>query len=229
MPRWVSADRARLQDLAYLNRDLSKVMIIDTDAKHVRGQPENAILLPKWTGDPKDNDLVALIPFLEYIHTMQYGDVRKVLKSFEGKNIPTEFARREAIARAEFEKQLEAQGVKKKQKSASGLGFLGSALGLKPSSVNMMAMPDEPNASEAFSQGKMIQDIARERGQRNYEFLEREIRENGEKWLKEEAAMMEKANKEAMNSVMSGFSGWFVSPPKKDGEGSVGSSGATST
>jgi import inner membrane translocase subunit TIM50 len=33
-------------DLSYLNRDLSKVIIIDTNAKHVRDQPENAIILP---------------------------------------------------------------------------------------------------------------------------------------------------------------------------------------
>jgi hypothetical protein len=33
---------------------------------------------------------------------MQYTDVRKILKSFDGKHIPTEFARREAIARREF-------------------------------------------------------------------------------------------------------------------------------
>jgi mitochondrial import inner membrane translocase subunit TIM50 len=197
-----------------LNRDLSKVIVVDTSATHLRDQPENAIILPKWTGDPADTELVALIPFLEYIHTMQYGDVRKVLKSFDGKHIPTEFARREAIARAEFEKQL---GTERKKKVPSGVGMLGSLLGLKPSSMNMMVSPDEPNPTEAFAQGKMLQDIARERGQKNYEFLEQQIRENGDKWLKEEAAMVEKANKEAMNSMMSSFSGWFV-PAKKDDE-----------
>jgi len=199
------------QDLSYLNRDLSKVIIVDTNASHVRAQPENAIILPKWTGDPKDTDLVDLIPFLEYISVMQYGDVRKVLKSFEGKEIPAEFARREAIARAEFQKQVAGKAGKSTKKHASGLGSLGSVLGLKPSTVNMVPAPDgEQNASEAFAQGKMIQDLARERGQKNYEFLEKEIRENGANWLKEEAALMERANKEAMTSMMSSFTGWFV-------------------
>ncbi|EGY15367.1 Mitochondrial import inner membrane translocase subunit TIM50 like protein [Verticillium longisporum] len=196
-----------VKDLSYLNRDLSKVIIIDSKASHVRNQPENAIVLDKWTGDSKDKDLVGLIPFLEYIHTMQYGDVRKVLKSFEGKHIPTEFARREAIARAEFEKQLAAKG----KKTPSGMGMLGGMLGLKPSNMALMQSPDgELSPAEAFAQGKMLQDIARERGQRNYELLEKEIRENGAKWLKEEAEMQEKAQQEALNSMMGSFSGWFV-------------------
>lgn len=157
---------------------------------------------------------MALIPFLEYIHTMQYADVRKVLKSFEGKHIPTEFARREAIARREFNKQL---AEKSKNKKPSGMGALGNLLGLKPSKMSMtMPVDGEQDPLEAFSQGKMIQDIARERGQRNYLALEKEIRENGEKWLKEEQLAMEKAQQEAMNSMMGSFSGIFSS--KKGGE-----------
>ncbi|TQS31348.1 hypothetical protein Golomagni_08369, partial [Golovinomyces magnicellulatus] len=167
-----------VKDLSYLNRDLSKVIIIDTKAKHVRKQPENAIVLDPWKGDPKDKELVGLIPFLEYIHTMQYSDVRKILKSFEGKHIPTEFSRREAIARKEFNAKMKNE---KKHSKPSGVGALGNLLGLKPSNMSMTVSPDgEQNPTEAFAQGKMLQDIARERGQRNYELLEKEIRENGE-------------------------------------------------
>lgn len=159
---------------------------------------------------------MGLIPFLEYIHTMQYSDVRKVLKSFDGKHIPTEFARREAIARKEFQEQLAERA---KHKKPSGMGALGNMLGLKPSNMSMtMAAEGEQNPSEAFAQGKMLQDIARERGQRNYELLEKEIRENGEKWLKEEQVMMEKAQQEAMNSVMGNFSGMFGKPASDGGE-----------
>ncbi|KAI0895423.1 NIF-domain-containing protein [Annulohypoxylon nitens] len=196
-----------VKDLSYLNRDLSKVIIIDSKAEHVRNQPENAIVLNKWTGDPKDTELVSLIPFLEYIHTMQYKDVRTVIKSFDGKHIPTEFARREAIARKEFQKQFESE----KRKRASGMGALGGLLGLKPGNMSMMVPAEgEISPSEAFAQGKMLQDIARERGQRNYEMMEKEIRENGEKWLKEEQAANEKAQAEAMSSMKSSFTSWFV-------------------
>ena len=175
-----------------MNRDLSKLIIIDSKAEHVLNQPENAIVLNKWTGDPKDTELVSLIPFLEYIHTMQYKDVREVLKSFEGQHIPTEFARREAIARKEFQKRYLAQ----KPRHSSGMGMLGNLIGLKPSNMSMMGpmpMEGEQSQMEAFSQGKMLQDIARERGQRNYELMEEEIRKNGEKWLKEEQALQEKS------------------------------------
>ncbi|KAG5974109.1 mitochondrial inner membrane protein required for protein import [Claviceps digitariae] len=203
-------DGALVKDLSYLNRDLSKVIIIDTKPQHVRKQPENAIVLEPWKGDPKDNDLVGLIPFLEYIHTMQYSDVRKILKSFEGKHIPTEFARREAIVRKEYNKQLEQQ----KKSRGSGVGALSNILGLKPSKMSMtMALEGEQNPSEAFAQGKMLQDLARERGQRNYELLEEEIRKNGEKWLKEEQMAMEKAQQEAMSSMMGSFSGIFGPKP----------------
>ncbi|KAH6651671.1 HAD-like domain-containing protein [Truncatella angustata] len=195
-----------VKDLSYLNRDLSKVIMVDTNEKHVRNQPENAIILPKWTGDPKDTNLVGLIPFLEYIHTMQYKDVREVLKSFQGKKIPEEFARREAIARAEFEKKFAAH----KAKHVSGMGALGSMLGLKPSNMSMMVSAEgEQSPSEAFAQGKMLQDIARERGQRNYELMEEEIRKNGEKWLKEEQQAQENAQAEAMAGMRTSLTGWF--------------------
>jgi import inner membrane translocase subunit TIM50 len=195
--------------LSYLNRDLSKVIIIDTNAKHVRAQPENAIILPKWTGDPKDKELVSLVPFLEFIHTMQYSDVRKVIKSFDGTHIPTEFARREALARAEHNKRVQA----KSSRGGGGMSWLSSHLGLKPSNMSLMVAPEgEENPQEAFAKGKMLQDIARERGIRNYLMLEEEIRKNGEKWLKEEQEALEKAQKEAMKTMKSSFFGWFTPP-----------------
>jgi import inner membrane translocase subunit TIM50 len=206
-----------------LNRDLSKVIIIDTEAKHVRTQPENAIILPKWKGDPKDAELVNLIPFLEYIHTMQYSDVRKVLQSFDGKHIPTEFARREAIARAEFHKQLEGQrGKSRKTASTSpggGVGMLAGMLGMKPSKMSLMVLPEgEENPQEAFAKGKMLQDIARERGRRWYEGVEKMIQEEGEKMLKEEAELQEQAQQEAMKNMKSSFAGWFGIGGKEEEE-----------
>jgi import inner membrane translocase subunit TIM50 len=184
-------DGEMVKDLSYLNRNLSKVIMVECDEKFVRNQPENAIVLPKWKGDPKDQELVALIPFLEYIHTVQSPDVRKVLKSFDGKHIPTEFAKREAIARKAFNERLKNG----KSKGKLGLG----AFGMKGPHL-----PDgEQDPAEALAQGKMLQDIARERGQRNYMMIEKEIRENGEKWLKEEQEVNDKAQKEFMSSIMS--------------------------
>lgn len=150
---------------------------------------------------------------------MQYNDVRKVIKSFEGKHIPAEFARREGIARAEFNKRLEAERKKHPHKGKSGMAALGSMFGLKPQNMSVLAVPEgEINPADAFAQGKMLQDIARERGQRNYEELEKMIREHGEKWLKEEAAAQEAMQKEAMNNMKSSFTGWFL-PSSTEGAG----------
>ncbi|KAF4552721.1 Mitochondrial import inner membrane translocase subunit tim50-like protein [Elsinoe fawcettii] len=201
-----------VKDLEYLNRPLEKTLIIDTNPDHVRNQPNNAIVLPKWTGNPKDGDakdLVALIPFLEYIATMNIGDVRKVIESFKDKDIPTEFARREAIAREEFQKQYaQSQGGKPR---ASVGGFLSSALGVKPmpapgSLVLGSADGQGQTVSEGLAQGKMLSDQIRERGQREYMRIEEEIRKNGEKWLKE----IEEDEKRQIESSMKDMKkGWF--------------------
>lgn len=136
---------------------------------------------------------------------MAYSDVRKALKSFEGHHIPTEFARREAITRKKFLEQLEKE--KQKQPKRSFVALLSNALGIKHQP--MMLDPNDQSPGEAFAQGKMLQDQARERGRRNYELLEKEIRENGEKWLKEEAAFEEKYKEESIKAMKTGFIGWF--------------------
>ncbi|KAI9773065.1 MAG: mitochondrial inner membrane protein required for protein import [Geoglossum simile] len=202
-------DGKYIKDLSYLNRDLSKVILLDTNSAHAEYQPENAIIIPKFAGSPNDKELVSLIPFLEYIATMGNNDVRVVLKSFEGTHIPTEFSRREAIARAQFQKQLTEERAKRPKRS--GMGILGSALGIKPISSVLVSGDGtvEQSAAEAFEQGKMMQDIVRERGQRQYEILEKEIRENGEKWLKEMAAEEEKAKEEQMKGMTKSLAGVF--------------------
>ncbi|KAF2224828.1 hypothetical protein BDZ85DRAFT_214500 [Elsinoe ampelina] len=201
-----------VKDLEYLNRPLEKTLIIDTNPDHVRNQPNNAIVLPKWTGKPGDGDakdLVALIPFLEYIATMNIQDVRKVIDSFKDKDIPTEFARRESIAREEFQKQYAIQSGGKPRASIGGL--LSSALGVKPMPAPgslVLGGPEGPGqtVSEGLAQGKMLSDQIRERGQREYMRIEEEIRKNGEKWLKE----IEEEEKRQIESSMKDMKkGWF--------------------
>ncbi|GAD93398.1 import inner membrane translocase subunit tim50 [Paecilomyces variotii No. 5] len=195
-------DGEYIKDLSYLNRDLSKVILIDTDESHARLQPENAVILPKWKGDSRDKTLVALIPLLEYIAGMGIEDVRPVLKSFEGTDIPIEFAKREKAMREKFQKQLEQEQSKRPRRS---VGNFASLLGLKPSSP----LDGEQSTSDSLAQGKMLWDQIRERGQKNYEMIEKEIRENGEKWLAEMAAEEEKARQEQMKSMKSGLTGMF--------------------
>ena len=189
-----------------MNRDVKKILMVDTDPAHARLQPENAIILPKWKGDIYDKDLVALIPFLEYCAAMNFDDLRAVLKSFEGKSIPAEFARREAIARQKYQKQLEEERGKRPKRS---IGLLSSLTG---GGTSRMVGPDGmelPTWSEGMEQGKTYQDHVREKGQKQYEMLENQIKENGEKWLKEMAEEEKKANEEAMKGMKKSLTGYL--------------------
>ncbi|KAL3468388.1 HAD-like domain-containing protein [Aspergillus heterothallicus] len=201
-------DGEYIKDLSYLNRDLSKVILIDTKEEHARLQPQNAVILDKWDGNPKDKTLVALIPFLEYIAGMGVEDVRPIIKSFEGQSIPIEFAKREKAMRERFEKELAEEQKKRPRRS---VGSLASALGLKSN----RALDGEQSPSEGLQEGKMLWDQIRERGQKNYEMIEKEIRENGEKWLAEMAAEEEKLRQEQMESMKGSFTGFFGSGKKE--------------
>lgn len=185
-----------MQDLSYLNRDLKKVIMIDTDAHHVKHQPENAIVLPKWKGDPQDQTLIQLIPFLEYVATMGFDDTRTVLKSFEGKYIPAEFARREKLLREKFEAQNPSRN---KPKRSLGVG-----------SWFKQQSPDGlPSLDETEAQGKMLWDVIRERGQKQYMELEKRIQDEGAKWLAEREAEEKKLQEEMVKNMKSGWFGGF--------------------
>jgi mitochondrial import inner membrane translocase subunit TIM50 len=207
-----------VKDLSYINRDLSKTIIIDTHAGHVKNQPENAILLPKWDGSPNDphvKDLVALIPFLEYVANMGIEDVRTVLESFKGTSIPEEFARREAIAREEFNKQLANERSNRPRRS---LGSLSDALGMKsnPAAAGGLVLADGQSVAEGLKKGKMLSDQIREQGQKQYEFLEKQIREHGEQWLKEEEEELKKMADAQMRDMKKGAFSWFGGSGKKE-------------
>lgn len=171
-------------------------------------QPENAIVLPKWKGDPKDKDLVALIPFLEYLAMMGTQDVREAIKSFEGKDIAKEFAIREARAREEFNKEL-AKRKSNKPRYSVGSGVMG-ALGLRGQQGGL-SLGEGQTIAEGFEQGKMLSDQFRERGQKAYEELEKQIRENGEKWLKEMAEEEKKLMDQQMKEMKTGMFSWLGS------------------
>lgn len=103
-----------------------------------------------------------------------------------------------------MQKQFAAENKKGKRKSGSGGGLLGAFGG--GGSAGMMG---EESLSEGFEKGKTYMDQVRERGQRQYEVLDKEIRENGEKWLQEMAAEEKKMQDEAMKGMQSKVFGGF--------------------
>ncbi|KAF3038632.1 mitochondrial inner membrane protein required for protein import [Didymella heteroderae] len=203
-----------IKDISYLNRDPSKVIMIDTDPSHVKLQPENAIVLPKWKGEPGDKGLVAMIPFLEYLAMMaatgQPVDVRKVLESMKGKDIPTEYARREAKLREAFQRDLAE--TKKKSKGSLG-GMFTKSLGLDAAKQPGMQLGDQ-NISQGMSEGKMMIDMYRDFNIQNYQHLDKQIRENGEQWLKEMAEEEKKMQEAAMKDMKAGAFSWLGAAPQ---------------
>ena len=157
-----SKDGKLVKDLSLLNRDLSKVIIIDPDENCYSMQPENAIPVDKWEGQ-KDDGLIKLVPFLEYLATSRTPDVRQTLNSFQDKkHIPEEFAVREHQMREEWQIQQE----KKK-----GSDWLMKALGIPPSMRGSKKHP---------------LDQIRENGQRNYLHMYNYLKEHGDRLLQEE-------------------------------------------
>lgn len=116
-----------VKDLSYLNRDLSKVILLDINAEHSALQPENAIIIKPWEGAGGDKGLVDLIPFLESIGIFNPADVRPILKAYDGKDIPNEYAKKEAEA-----KRVAVEEWERLHPSAvhgAGSGFLSSMFG----------------------------------------------------------------------------------------------------
>ncbi|SCU91696.1 LAMI_0E06898g1_1 [Lachancea mirantina] len=119
-------DGCHIKDLSKLNRDLGKTLIIDCDPNAYKLQPENAIPVKPWDGKP-DDQLLRLIPFLEYLATQQVSDVRPVLSSYTDKShIPEEFERRVAALKEKFFKDHDSKANGNWALKALGVGAVGS-------------------------------------------------------------------------------------------------------
>jgi len=217
-------DGKYIKDLSYLGRPLDTTIIVDSNLDHVRMQQENAVVLTPWTGPASGqqaNDLVALIPFLEYVAGLQHPDVRKAIglsfliqtefsereadffvESFKGAYIPEEWARREAKLRSQT-----APNANTPRKSLGGV--LTSALGMQ--SVNPMGAMPGPGQHNS---GTILQvDQLREHGTENYLRMKKAIEENGEQWLKETREQEQQMQKAFMEETRnSWFGGMFGKP-----------------
>ncbi|KDQ56467.1 hypothetical protein JAAARDRAFT_36623 [Jaapia argillacea MUCL 33604] len=92
-------DGEAVKDLSFLNRPLNKVIILDAHPEHVKTHPENAIVLNPWKGEIGDKGLIGMVPFLESIGIYRPDDVRPILQAYAGKDIPIEYAKKEAEAK----------------------------------------------------------------------------------------------------------------------------------
>lgn len=83
------------RDLSKLNRDPAKVLYLSGHALEGCLQHENCVPIKPWKqSDANDTALLDFIPFLEFVARTSPSDIRPVLASYQGCEIPTEFVRR---------------------------------------------------------------------------------------------------------------------------------------
>lgn len=173
-------DGKLIKDLSLLNRDLSKTVIIDVEQDAVSLQPENSIVVNKWDGKA-DDYLISMIPFLEYLATQQFADIRPILNTYKDKSkIVEEFAERERKLREQWNKD---HGKSGKPNAAS---FVAKLLGVP----------------QVRKEAKMPLDLIREHGQLQYEHFQNYLRENAHKFLEEEQKLKDEFGKVTLNKLI---------------------------
>jgi import inner membrane translocase subunit TIM50 len=71
-----------------------------------------------------------------------------------------------------------------------------------------MVLGDQ-NISQGMAEGKMMIDMYRDFNKQNYEHLDKQIRENGEQWLKEMAEEEKKMQEAQLNDMKANTFGWL--------------------
>ncbi|KAJ1918580.1 mitochondrial inner membrane protein required for protein import [Mycoemilia scoparia] len=104
-----------VKDLSRINRDLSRVIVMDVNPEMFSRQSDNGIQVKPWRGEAGDDWLDRIIPFFEYLHMMEPKDVRPWLKVYQGKDLPEEFAKWEDSVRAKLRKDWEEKQAKKRR------------------------------------------------------------------------------------------------------------------
>jgi len=93
-------DGEHRKDLGALNRDIRRVLYISAQPGSYSLQPDNAIPVKAYKGDPGDTALLELVPFLDSIYKFQPPDVRVVMASYAGMDIPSTFRERQSKLQA---------------------------------------------------------------------------------------------------------------------------------
>ncbi|XP_039624208.1 mitochondrial import inner membrane translocase subunit TIM50 [Polypterus senegalus] len=96
-----------VKDVSCLNRDASKVIVIDCKKEAFSLQPFNGLALQKWDGSSEDRTLYDLAAFLKTIAISGVEDVRMVLENYALEKDPIEaFKKRQAQLAQEEEHRI---------------------------------------------------------------------------------------------------------------------------
>ena len=99
------------KDLIRLNRNLKDIIILDNNPISYIFNIENGIPIKSWTGEKKDNELLNLIPILEFLS--EVDDVRKYIKIFSNGQI---FFYEKAYKIIEEKKKVNEENIEMKRK-----------------------------------------------------------------------------------------------------------------
>uniref|UniRef100_A0A8C8RKT7 Mitochondrial import inner membrane translocase subunit TIM50 n=1 Tax=Pelusios castaneus TaxID=367368 RepID=A0A8C8RKT7_9SAUR len=118
-------DGHHVKDISCLNRDPTKVVVVDCKKEAFLLQPFNGLALKKWDGSSDDRTLFDLTAFLKTIALSGVEDVRTVLENYSMEDDPLEsFKRRQS--QLEQEQQLRLADLSKGKKQQLFLGSLAS-------------------------------------------------------------------------------------------------------
>lgn len=102
-------DGHHVKNLDRINRDLSRVIVVDWNVDSVKLQRENALVIPRWTGEDGDQQLIQLAEFLSIVSASDVSDVREVLSYYKQFDNPLEVFKenqRKLLEMQEEQKQI---------------------------------------------------------------------------------------------------------------------------
>lgn len=192
-----------IKDLNHLNRDLSKVIVLDTDADRYSLHPENGTTIKKWDGSSSDRELIKMVSFLEGIGIHGIQDVRGALKAYEGTYIPDEYNARQAEIKAREYEEWKA----KKASGGGGSSKLSSWIG---------SLKGQPQSTDGPP--KTFYDVERERFQAAYQEDQKFWRENGPAMRQQAKEDQERQIKEMKMNAWGMLTGAGMANPSGEGE-----------
>ncbi|KAG7300499.1 hypothetical protein JYU34_016130 [Plutella xylostella] len=115
-------DGVHVKNLEGLNRDLSKVIVVDWNKQAIKFHPQNSLILKKWKGTDDDTALLDLANLLQTIAMSNVIDVREVLTYYSQFDDPI------AAFRENQRKLMEQMEEKEKDGKTSALPLTSSWL-----------------------------------------------------------------------------------------------------
>ncbi|KAM9812865.1 mitochondrial import inner membrane translocase subunit TIM50 isoform X1 [Syngnathus typhle] len=114
-----------VKDVSCLNRDGSKVIVVDCKREAFSLQPFNGVALKQWDGNSDDRTLYDLANFLKTIALSGVEDVRSVLENYAAEDDPIDAFKRRQAQLAQEEEQRVGEWSQQKKAGVS-LGSIAS-------------------------------------------------------------------------------------------------------